>query len=108
MCSAVVSGRKMLVTGRKGVGKSATCVRLAFAGVHSGGTALIGPDDTAGEEIRQFELTGLAGDHAKALMWRYVFALRAAQYLVRHAAEHSGRTPASVKALRSFLKAIRN
>jgi len=103
--SAVVSGRKMLVIGRKGVGKSAICVRLAFAGAHSGGTALITPDDTAGEEIRQFELTGLAGDHAKSLMWRYVFALRAAQYLVRHAAEHRGRTPASVKALRSFLKA---
>lgn len=102
---AVVSGRKMLVIGRKGVGKSAICVRLAYEGVHAGGTALITPDDTAGEEIRQFELTGLAGDHAKSLMWRYVFALRAAQYVVRHAAEHSGRTPASVKTLRSFLKA---
>ncbi|MFJ8504461.1 P-loop ATPase, Sll1717 family [Streptomyces avermitilis] len=104
--NAVVSGRKMMVIGRKGVGKSAICVRLASAGApHYGGTALITPDDAAGEEIRQFELAGLTGDHAKSLMWRYVFALRAAQYVVRHAADHAGRPPASVKALRSFLKA---
>ncbi|MCH0561225.1 P-loop ATPase, Sll1717 family [Streptomyces sp. MUM 16J] len=103
--NAVVSGRKMLIIGRKGVGKSAICVRLALAGVHPGGTALITPDDTSGEEIRQFELTGLAGDHAKSLMWRYVFAVRAAQYLVRHATEHSGKTPVAVRTLKSFLKA---
>jgi hypothetical protein len=103
--NAVVSGRKMLIIGRKGVGKSAICVRLALAGAHPGGTALITPDDTAGEEIRQFELSGLTGDHAKSLMWRYVFALHAAQYLVKHAAAHGSRPPASVKTLRSFLKA---
>jgi hypothetical protein len=103
--NAVVSGRKMLVIGRKGVGKSAICAQFSSAGAHPGGAALITPDDTAVEELRQFELMGLTGDHAKALMWRYLFTLRAAQYLVQHAAEHDGKTPVAVKALRSFLKA---
>ena len=103
--TVAVSGRKMLVIGRKGVGKSAICMRLHADGTHPGGTVLITPDHTAGEEIRRFELQGLPGDTAKSLIWRYVFAVHAARHLVEHANAHGRRPPASVRTLRRFLKA---
>ncbi|MCX4963592.1 hypothetical protein OHA98_01920 [Streptomyces sp. NBC_00654] len=101
---AAVSGRKMLIIGRKGSGKSAICMRLAADGTHHTGKALITPDEAAGEEIRRFELQGLPGDSAKALIWRYVFAVHAARHLVTHAKEAHGRRPDAVKALARFLK----
>ncbi len=100
-----LSGRKMLIIGRKGSGKSAICMRLKAAGAgHYAGTELIPPDETAGEEIRRFELQGLPGDSAKALIWRYLFAVYAARHLVAHAKDAHGRSPDSVKALARFLK----
>ena len=100
---AAVSGRKMLVIGRKGSGKSAICMRLVAENGHDGGRALVSPDEAAGEEIRRFELQGLPGDSAKALVWRYLFAV--------HAHGTSWRTPRpahgkkdSVKTLARFLK----
>jgi hypothetical protein len=104
--NAAVSGRKMLIIGRKGSGKSAICMRLTADGNYPGHTLLVTPDDAAGDEIRQFELEGLTGDTAKSLIWRYVFAVQAARYLVEHArSAHSWRTPRPVRALRSFLRA---
>ncbi|WP_405614255.1 P-loop ATPase, Sll1717 family [Streptomyces sp. NBC_01508] len=100
-----LNGRKMLVIGRKGSGKSAIRVRLAGDGDRPGGTVVITPDDAAGDELRRFELQGLTGDTAKSLIWRYVFAVHAARYLVGHYREHRRRAPGSVKALRSFLVA---
>lgn len=101
---AALSGRKSLIIGRKGAGKSAICRQLASPHGHPGPTVLITPDDAAGEEIRRFELQGVSGDTAKSLIWRYVFAVHAARHLCTHArAAHGWRTPASVKALRSFL-----
>lgn len=130
---AAVSGRKMLIIGRKGSGKSAICVRLAEGGPYGedgghasgrvgdggqasgrgaggrgrdGGTALITPDDAAGGEIRRFELEGLTGDTAKSLIWRYVFAVQAARHLVAHAGPvHGRRPPPPVRALKRFLRA---
>ncbi|MET8829984.1 hypothetical protein ABZX40_30810 [Streptomyces sp. NPDC004610] len=99
-----ISGRKMLIIGRKGAGKSAICMQLLADGVHPDGKILITPDETAGEEIRRFELQGLPGDTAKALIWRYVFAVHAARYLVSHAKEAHGGRPGSIKALARFLK----
>ncbi|MEU6231058.1 hypothetical protein [Streptomyces sp. NPDC047042] len=107
---ASVAGRKMLIIGRKGSGKSAVCMQLmADAGVdggYGGGKALVTPDEAAGEEIRRFELQGLPGDSAKALIWRYLFAVHAARHLVTHAGSgaHGRKVPESVKALRRFLK----
>ncbi|MEU1401574.1 hypothetical protein ABZ471_04260 [Streptomyces sp. NPDC005728] len=99
-----VTGRKMLIIGRKGSGKSAICMQLTADGVHSGGKALITPDETAGEELRRFELQGLPRDSAKALIWRYVFAVHTARHLVAHAGDaHRGRS-GSIKALARFLK----
>ncbi|NGO74970.1 hypothetical protein G6045_04600 [Streptomyces sp. YC504] len=102
---AAVSGRKMLIIGRKGSGKSAICVHLGAEGGHAGASVTITPDDAAGDEIRRFELQGLTGDTAKSLIWRYVFAVHAARHLTSHAREaHGRREPDSVKDLRKFLR----
>ncbi|WP_055525045.1 P-loop ATPase, Sll1717 family [Streptomyces graminilatus] len=103
-----LSGRKMLIIGRKGSGKSAICMQLMADGEggHHGGKVLVTPDEAAGEEIRRFELQGLPGDSAKALIWRYVFAVHAARYVVDHAkgAPDGGHKTDTVKALARFLK----
>jgi len=103
---AALSGRKMLIIGRKGSGKSAVCMQLmADGGEQHAGRVLVTPDEAAGEEIRRFELQGLPGDSAKALIWRYVFAVHAARHLVSHATHaHGKKAPDSVKALARFLK----
>lgn len=100
-----LSGRKALVIGRKGAGKSAICMQLAARGELTGGTALITPDDAAGEELRRFELQGLTLQTAKSLIWRYVFAVQAARYLVKHGREDHGKKAGSVRALDRFLRA---
>ncbi|MCH5671576.1 P-loop ATPase, Sll1717 family [Streptomyces gilvus] len=101
-----LSGRKSLIIGRKGAGKSAICRQLGAADGHPGIAVLITPDDTAGDEIRRFELQGVSGDTAKSLIWRYVFAVHAARHLCDHArAAHGWRARSSVKALRDFLEA---
>ncbi|AZM56335.1 hypothetical protein DMA15_30190 [Streptomyces sp. WAC 01529] len=103
---AVLSGRKTLVIGRKGAGKSAICMRLTTDGEHAGDTVLLTPDDAAGDEIRRFELQGLTGRSSKSLIWRYVFAVHTARHVIAHATERHGRRhPASVRALRKFLRA---
>ena len=103
---AALSGRKTLIIGRKGSGKSAICMRLTMDGVQAGGASLITPDDAAGDEIRRFELQGLTGETAKSLIWRYVFAVQAARHLVIHSKDaHGRRAPTSVRALRRFLRA---
>lgn len=103
--AAVLSGQKTLVVGRKGSGKSAICMQLLQAGTRAGGTVLVAPDDAAGDELRRFELQGLNLQTAKSLIWRYVFAVQAAQYLVGHSKDHGRKTPVSVKSLGRFLKA---
>jgi len=101
-----LTGRKSLIIGRKGSGKSAICTQLAIEDGYAGSTALITPDDTAGNEIRRFELQGVTGDTAKSLIWRYVFAVQAARHLSAHADEPGhGKAPGSMRALRQFLKA---
>lgn len=104
---AAMSGRKMLIIGRKGSGKSAVCMQLmADRGAAYAERVLVTPDEAAGEEIRRFELQGLPGDSAKALIWRYVFAVHAARHLVAHAkdAHDGGHRADPVKALARFLK----
>jgi hypothetical protein len=99
------SGRKNLIIGRKGSGKSAICMRLTTAAEHAGRTCMVTPDDAAGEEIRRFELQGLTGQTAKSLIWRYVFAVQAARYLVRHVnLVHGNRFAAPIRALKRFLQ----
>jgi hypothetical protein len=104
---AALHGRKSLVIGRKGSGKSAICAQLAHGGLYPGPTAEIMPDSAAGDEIRRFDLQGITSDTAKSLIWRYLFAVQVARYVVDHArARHnrSLRQPAPVRALREFLR----
>lgn len=99
-----LTGRKSLVIGRKGAGKSAICMQLATQANLNSGIALITPDDAAGEELRRFELQGLPLQAAKSLIWRYVFAVQAARYLVEHAKKVHGKKPPSVRAVDRFLQ----
>jgi hypothetical protein len=99
-----LTGRKSLVIGRKGAGKSAICMQLAAQGKSSGRTALITPDVAAGEELRRFELQGLTLQAAKSLIWRYVFAIQAARYLVEHAKKDHGKKLPSIRAVDRFLR----
>jgi len=101
---AAVSGRKMLIIGRKGSGKSAICMQLMAENTHTADKILVTPDETAGEEIRRFELQGMPGDSAKALIWRYIFAIHAARHVTTHSKVAHGKRPDSVKALARFLK----
>ncbi|MGW5723436.1 P-loop ATPase, Sll1717 family [Amycolatopsis sp. NPDC003865] len=97
----VSAGHKNLVIGRKGTGKSAICMRMTA----NGGACLITPDETAGEELRRFELQGLTGATAKSLIWRYIFAVQAARHLIAHARTgHRRRFSKPVRALRRFLQ----
>ncbi len=98
-------GRKNLIIGRKGSGKSAICVRLTVPEVSQGGHVLLTPDDAAGNQLREFELADLTSEVAKSLIWRYVFAIHLARQLVdRHArAVHGTAEPRSVKRVRKFL-----
>ncbi|MBB5907898.1 P-loop ATPase, Sll1717 family [Actinoalloteichus hymeniacidonis] len=104
--SEVVTGRKNLIIGRKGSGKSAICMHLALSNLGPNKSCLITPDDAVGEELRRFELDGLTAPSAKALLWRYVFAIHAARHVVQHAGDkvHRRRRLASVSALERFLR----
>lgn len=106
---AALSGRKHLIIGRKGSGKSAICMTLAAgrAGDAFAEVSLVTPDEISAEEIRRFELDGITPEQSKALLWRYVFAVQIAKCVVAHAdsPQHQGRPPDSVGALRRFLLA---
>ncbi|GGS35640.1 P-loop ATPase, Sll1717 family [Actinokineospora fastidiosa] len=99
-----VSGRKNLVVGRKGTGKSAICVRLSKGDLVAGQTRVITPDDAAGAELDRFQLAGLTAPTAKSLIWRYVFAVHAARYLVHHHRDAGRRRPKAVAVLDRFLR----
>ncbi|MBS2545496.1 hypothetical protein KGQ19_01300 [Catenulispora sp. NL8] len=100
-----LSGRKTLIIGRKGSGKSAICMHLAAQGYRPGSTVLITPDEAVGEEFNRFAVDGLTDEGSKALIWRFIFALQAARFLVDHLqADHPKHVPASAKALKRFLR----
>jgi hypothetical protein len=101
---AVLKGRKSLIIGRKGSGKSAICVTLACARNLPFCACLVTPDEISADELRRFELPGIQSPLAKELIWRYVLAVQTAKYVVAHSREaHRDSQPASVGALRKFL-----
>ncbi|WP_051808362.1 P-loop ATPase, Sll1717 family [Actinoplanes subtropicus] len=99
---AAASGRKRLIIGRKGAGKSAICTMI-HANVPA--SCVITPDDTSGHEARAFHLDGVTAAKAKEAVWRYVIAVQLAKYLVTHARDEHGEIPEPVDALRRFLAA---
>jgi hypothetical protein len=62
------------------------------------------PDEISAEEIRRFEVPGIAPHQAKSLFWRYVFAVQVAKYAIAHAREHNpeGKLPESIKTVRKL------
>ncbi|MFG2043701.1 P-loop ATPase, Sll1717 family [Dactylosporangium sp. NPDC048998] len=97
----VMQGRKQLLIGRKGAGKSAICMMLADdAAKHA---SIVTPDEISADEIRQFELQGLTRQMSKQLIWRYVLAVQIAKLVLHHARTAHGKTPAAVCQLRKFL-----
>lgn len=100
---AAISGKKQLVIGRKGAGKSAICVMLAAA--EAPRSSVVTPDEISADELRRFELHGVPRQTAKQFVWRYVLALQLAKIVIRHAETEHKKRPPSVDRLRDFLAA---
>ena len=98
-----ITGRKTLIIGRKGSGKSAICVGLREAPPAGLTVSVVTPDEISADEIRRFELQGITPEQSKALMWRYLFAIQVAKCLVRHVDTAHDRQSQAVKQLRRFL-----
>jgi hypothetical protein len=102
---AARSGAKTLIIGRKGSGKSAICMTLLRASDSKCTVSLVTPDEISADEIRRFNLPGIAPEQSKALMWRYVLAVQVGKFLVQHAREcHGKRLPHAIDAVRCFLR----
>ena len=80
-----LSGNKTLFIGRKGSGKSAICLMLHTSLSQEHRAALITPDEISAEEIRRFTLSGISPVTSKELIWRYVFAVQIAKFLLLRA-----------------------
>lgn len=79
---AAFAGTKSLIIGRKGSGKSAICLTLFNALAVDARASLVSPDEISAEEIRRFQLPGIQPAQSKQLIWRYVFAIQIAKYLL--------------------------
>jgi hypothetical protein len=101
---AALSGRKRLIIGRKGSGKSAISMTLAAARDTQFTSSRVVPDYISKDALRQFELQGVTDEASKSLFWRYLLVIQVAKHLVAHAmAMHKKSTPGSVDAVRKFL-----
>lgn len=104
--TAALGGKKRLIIGRKGSGKTAICMTLAAANGDGHVTSLVRPDAMSHDEIRRFQLQGVTDELAKSMFWRFMLALQIAKHVVAHSeAMHRKSTPESVRALRKFLTA---
>lgn len=77
-----LAGSKTLIIGRKGSGKSAICLMLQNDLQSDDRCSLITPDEISADEIRRFHLPGIPPEQSKLLIWRYVFAVQVAKFLV--------------------------
>jgi hypothetical protein len=103
---AALNGRKRLIIGRKGSGKSAICLMLKARSGNGECVSLVTPDEISADEIRRFELTGITPEQSKVLVWRYVFAVQIAKYvlaLAQHYFDTEANYPDEIKAVRRFL-----
>ena len=103
---AVIAGKKRLIIGRKGSGKSAICLFIRNTLANEDGVSLITPDDISAEEIRRFELPGITREQSKAVIWRYAFNIQICKHLLTKAKvlfKSESRYPAEMAALRQFL-----
>ena len=98
-------GRKTLIVGRKGSGKSAIALMLNDSLQADDRGALITPDEISSEEIRRFHLPGIQLAQSKQLIWRYVFAVRYARHILRVAKQRTSAADIepNIRAIRQFL-----
>lgn len=84
MYNEAKQGRKSLIIGRKGAGKSAICLMLHnnFVCEHNTYSCLITPDAISAEEIRRFELLGVNEEQAKKMVWLYIFLVQIAKFIL--------------------------
>jgi nucleoside-triphosphatase THEP1 len=78
-------GSKSLIIGRKGSGKSAICLMLHenFLHMDNSYSSVITPDAISADELRRFELLGINEEQAKKLVWRYVFLVQIAKFILQ-------------------------
>jgi hypothetical protein len=67
--------------------------------------SLVTPDEISAEEIKRFDLGGIAQYQSKELLWRYVFAVQVAKYLLKYDRENPrpSDTRATSNRIRKFL-----
>jgi hypothetical protein len=99
---AAVAGRKTLIIGRKGSGKSAICMRLRDQTPSGVIASLVTPDEISADELRQFSLQGITAAQSKSLVWRYVLSVQTAKFVVSQAKKH-GPQSGAVANVRRFL-----
>jgi hypothetical protein len=99
---AVLAGRKHVVIGRTGSGKSAICRELAAGAPR---VSLVTPGDVSPGDFLQAGLQGLGvAGVAGQMLWRYVLGVQVAKYAVALTREMLGRqTPRSAEVLQKFL-----
>jgi hypothetical protein len=103
---AALRGRKSLIIGRKGSGKSAICLMLKAKSDDGECVSLVTPDEISADEIRRFELAGITPEQSKVLVWRYVFAVQIAKYVLalsRCYFDTDAKLPEEIRAIRRFL-----
>ena len=88
-----LAGAKTLIIGRKGSGKSAICLMLRDALSPDSRCALVTPDEISADEIRRFQLPGIPLEQSKQLIWRYVFAVQVAKFILNRGQALPGKTP---------------
>lgn len=99
---AAKAGKKSLIIGRKGSGKSAICMRLRAEATDGIAASLVTPDEISAEELRRFVLAGIPSAQSKALVWRYVLAVQSAKFAVAQAIAHDVKSE-SIAKVRAFL-----
>ena len=77
-----LAGRKNLIIGRKGSGKSAIALMLRNSLASESRCVLVTPDEISADEIRRFQLPGIPQEQSKQLIWRYVFVVQVAKFIL--------------------------
>ncbi len=101
-----LSGAKTLIIGRKGSGKSAICLILREALSSENRCALVTTDEISADEIRRFQLPGIPREQSKQLIWRYVFDVQIAKFILAAGQKASVKTSELTEklgAIRKFL-----
>lgn len=101
-----LAGAKTLIIGRKGSGKSAICLMLRNALLAESRCVLVTPDEISADEIRRFQLPGIPPEQSKQLIWRYVFAVQVAKFILAFGRSHAAESPEasnSLSTIRKFL-----